>query len=338
MDTIKVRKRLSNIQQESRRRAKQDICCICGKTVTSFCNSHSIPRFVLERIARDGQVLNGAYALDLPFVHQQDGVNRSGTFYLLCNDCDNMFFSDYENENALLDDPTTRSLAQIDLKNVLLQLSKRYYEVELYDVLQERTSNLHNKIYLDTIHSLDIRDYLFDFRRAMKIITKNLKSGYDIVYSELLPYVVPIATQSGITMTKDMENNTINDIYNDSPDNRIQTMHCCVFPLKDKTRILLFHHKDDRNYKSFDRQFAKLSKLEKLQYINYLIFKYTDNYFAAPELTSCFSTEMKLKQLCRENGDLPDLGFVPMMDDIIPYQPVAPDEIPNFLSEDHKLH
>ena len=92
MDTIKVKKRLSNIQQESRRRAKLDKCCICGKTVSSFCNSHSIPRFVLERIARDGQVLNGACALDLLFINQQDGVNRSGTFYLLCNDCDNKFF------------------------------------------------------------------------------------------------------------------------------------------------------------------------------------------------------------------------------------------------------
>lgn len=337
MDIIEARKILSQYQHESQRRAKEEKCFICGNKVTSFCNSHSVPQFVLKHIAKDGKVLNGACALEIEYVNQEDGVNRSGTFSLICRECDSHIFSDYENEESLVNFPSNRVLAEMDLKNTLQQISKRHFEIELYALIQERKKNLQNKGLLDDIHSLDVRDYTFDYKRAKKIIDKNLKSGYVLTYTTLLPYVVPIAAQSGITLMKDLSGNVVNDIYNTSPDIRMQSLHCCIFPLTDSTRIIVFHHKDDRNYVRFDQQFAKLNEEEKLKLINYLQFQYSENYFASPTIEKTLSTNEQLKALCGENGDAPNLGFSTFEDLLIKHQPIPIEAIPNFLSEQYKL-
>lgn len=48
---------IRNIVKESKRTAKMESCPICGKIQTSFCNSHSIPQFVLQNIACNGMLL-----------------------------------------------------------------------------------------------------------------------------------------------------------------------------------------------------------------------------------------------------------------------------------------
>ena len=59
-------KALSLNISEARKRAKRDTCIYCGKQVTSFCNSHSIPRFVLDNIDAAGEVLSHSAILHLP--------------------------------------------------------------------------------------------------------------------------------------------------------------------------------------------------------------------------------------------------------------------------------
>ena len=41
------KKQMSRILKEARQ-LQEDTCYFCGKSVTSFCNSHSVPRFVLK--------------------------------------------------------------------------------------------------------------------------------------------------------------------------------------------------------------------------------------------------------------------------------------------------
>ena len=43
------KKKMSKINKEARQAAKRDTCYFCGKPCTSFCNSHSIPRFCLNK-------------------------------------------------------------------------------------------------------------------------------------------------------------------------------------------------------------------------------------------------------------------------------------------------
>ena len=89
----------------------------------------------------------------------------------------------------------------------------------------------------------------------------------------------------------------INDIYDLSPKWRVQPLNLCVFPLTEKTVVLLFHHRDDRNMKVFDKAFLKLSDNNKLKYINYLIFRYTENFAISPIVPEKILDNEKLHEL-----------------------------------------
>ena len=56
-DKVDVRKRINKMLSTARRNAKPTVCALCGKTVTSFCNSHSVPQMALKPIADNGKLL-----------------------------------------------------------------------------------------------------------------------------------------------------------------------------------------------------------------------------------------------------------------------------------------
>lgn len=60
------KKQMSRLLKEARQAAKRDTCYFCGKSVTSFCNSHSVPRFCLENIATNGDALTLNTVVDNP--------------------------------------------------------------------------------------------------------------------------------------------------------------------------------------------------------------------------------------------------------------------------------
>ena len=92
---LKYKKKMSQILKEARQTAKNEECYYCGKSVSSFCMSHSVPRFSLENIAINGEVLTLNTIVDNPFMDKENGVKKAGTFQLICNDCDRKIFSDY---------------------------------------------------------------------------------------------------------------------------------------------------------------------------------------------------------------------------------------------------
>jgi len=118
----------------------------------------------------------------------------------------------------------------------MMQLAKRFHEVALYNKFDDR---IHHKELLDEEHQLDIRDYYFDFKRAKKIIDKDLKSGYIILYYKVLNYVTPIAMQGPIVVHRDFDGEIVNDINNFNPSIRMQQLQVGVFPLKKTTAIII---------------------------------------------------------------------------------------------------
>lgn len=337
MDIIDAKKKASNIQRESRKDSKPTHCLLCGKETSRFCNSHSVPQFILKNITVNGEVLNAAYAIEIPIVSSKDGINRSGTFSYICHDCDNKYFADYENERALLNEPTNRIMAEIALKDTIQLLSKRNYEISLYKLLQNEFHAYENKEFLDEIHQLDIRDYSFEMKRAKKIIDKELKSGYVVLFSELLPYRTPIAAQSGITLDKDIDGGIINEINNISDDSMTQRLHCGIFPLRESTRVILCRHKDDRRYMKFERQFNRLSFNKKLEYINYIVIKYTENYFLSPTIKDIVDNHERLRALSQEVYGSPNFGYSTDVLSDFAYIPVTSEEIPCFLDAEYQL-
>lgn len=76
MSNIELKKQINQLNREAAQKAKRDTCLICGKSCTSFCNSHIIPQFILKSIADDGIVLQGTSAFNNQIEGHQFALNK----------------------------------------------------------------------------------------------------------------------------------------------------------------------------------------------------------------------------------------------------------------------
>ena len=174
IDIVSVRRQIADEFRKAQRDAKPTECILCGQRKTSFCNSHSIPQMVLRNIAEKGRVLEANALIGFEILDIGKGVNNSGTFYFICNDCDSKYFQDYENPENLLHRPTDRMMAEIALKDTLIQLYKRRIELKLFDSLQEKTGGYENFELLRQIKQLDIDEYNEEISFYKRIIVENM--------------------------------------------------------------------------------------------------------------------------------------------------------------------
>ena len=166
----------NKLKKDIQKQVKPSECILCGKTITSCCNSHSVPKMVLKNIADNGKVLQMAACLKLDIFDIEKGVNNSGTFFFICNECDSVYFKQYENETALLTAPNDTMMAQIALKSALQQLSKRKYESQLFK------QAIPNKAYVELtsmVQELDMSEYVKDISLYKDIINhpKSIANG-----------------------------------------------------------------------------------------------------------------------------------------------------------------
>ena len=202
---IEMRKKYSKLINESKRQAKQEKCLWCGKKITRFCNSHSVPRCVLDNIDTDGKVDYFNAIVNIPFINSDKGMNEAGTFKLLCPECDGKIFQDYESLEALKEIPSERMLEEIALKNILLMLNKRYTEIALYNNLLKESKIPYPFDKKQEVNSLDERDYFWDFNRIKEIMKENdERCEFKLFYWKHLDYTVPIAFQGPITLYGDL--------------------------------------------------------------------------------------------------------------------------------------
>lgn len=221
MDNIEQRKKIANILKRAKNTAKPDKCIVCGEAQTSFCNSHLVPQMILKTIAEDGKLLHANALVGIEVLDIEKGVNNAGTFHFICKKCDGTLFQDYENRDALINYPSDNMLAEIAMKNMLLMLSKRGEEKEIFNIIQKESNGFENKEILDEIQSLDTKEYLEDFRFYKEIIDKKISGCFQILYWKKLPYVVPVAAQSPITIYQDLNGDIINDVYSEDPNCRM---------------------------------------------------------------------------------------------------------------------
>ena len=279
-------KALSRNISEARKRAKRDTCMYCGKQATSFCNSHSVPRFVLDNIDVTGEVLSHNAILHLPTsaLKENPGLKKAGTFQMICEDCDHVIFRDYENPESYSISSSLSSdiLAQIALKNYLFVIAKRRFEIELRKITQEKVGFDIGQEEIEVL-KMDLHNYTNKYRKAKNAVTKKSNSYY-MFYYKLLDYVVPIAYQGVVALSVGLNGQVINDVYNYNPKYCVSDLHICVFPLKSKTAIMLFIENGDKRYRKFYKEFDKLPVEEQLGIINYILFLYTEDYFASKSI------------------------------------------------------
>lgn len=338
VDKIEIRKSINKLKSLARNQAKGKVCLICGKEQTSFCNSHSVPQMVLHSISEDGKILQPSLlmGMDADIIDGKKGIGNSGTFHCICKDCDGKFFQDYENHIHLIDSPNDMIMAEIAVKNILLKLDSIKTDLEIrgieHEELSKKFENADIEVY---IKKIDLDDYTNELLFHKQIVEKNITDRYQVLFWKVLPYTVPIAMQSVFPVTKDIEGNIINDIFDMSRCNRLQYLHMAVFPFQDKSIVLAFFHKRDRKYKNLRKQFFTISEDDALKYINFFVFKYTDNYYISPKIEKDVCSNKFLLKLSREKDGYPSLGIMgPHNNYGAGYKPVSSDDIPNFLSRE----
>ena len=307
-DIIKVSKATNSLIKDSRAISKPTECYYCGKPCDGFCNSHTLPAFCLRNIAEKGKVFYSNSILDSPLLKNDKGVNESGTFHLICRECDSKIFQVYENPDNYDKIPTTKMLAQINMKNNLKNISKRLMEPEMYQLMGERIGT--NEEWIDTksvVNELDLAEFKDSFSRAKKRDIKPFLGEYYIGFYEKLPYVVPMAFQGTIALIFDLEGNVINNIYDLDPKYKIRNVGICIFPFEESSIIMLFVDKDNARYSKFFRQLRKLDLENQLSIINYIIFSYSEDYFLSPNLDK--ETLNKLMALSGKTSEM--IGFYP---------------------------
>ncbi len=337
---IEIKTKLNRIISQSRRRSKRDKCFYCNEEKTSFCNSHSVPAFCLKNIADNGSLYYSNTLIDVAILDYEKGVKNAGTFQLICRECDSKIFQQYEDPNNYECVPTPRMLAQIAIKNYLRHIGKRLNEHAIYDIMHEInpimkqfTDDMHN------IQELDLLEYKDGLKKAKRISEKNWNGEYYLFCYEKLNYVVPVAFQGSITLIVDLDGNIINNIYNKDDKYRTQDVHICIFPLKEKSVVMMFIDSNSKRYRNFYKKFNKLSHNDKLSLINYIIFLYSEDVFLSKKIPKEILEHDRLIEVCQQSSvailDNPLVDVTEALKE--EYDLSRMNEIPNLLSEQYKL-
>lgn len=296
---------IKNIEREYYINATQKRCYICKKVCSSFCNSHSIPQFVLQHLSEQGSYSNFANIAKIDFLKPKVGKSKAGTFDLICRKCDSSFFSDYENKDIYVNLEKTIPaivLSEIAIKNHLFAISKANNELslgfallkyikenkpEFYDyfrIKQEFQLKLTEKRMkiIENIYAYD--KYYFD---------KDIPT-YEIIEQIELPYTLPIAYQQEIPIMKGLSGEKINTFV----EGLLYLIHMCVFPLENKSLILLFSHCSDDKYNQFKKDFKSLSLDKKLEIANLMILQYSEDFYCNTEILEKVNKDNNLTEYC----------------------------------------
>lgn len=287
--------------------SKLDYCICCGNKVTSFCNSHTLPRFILKSISDNGMVVTSNNFFKMPLISNELGLNNSGTFKRICKQCDSTVFQAYEEIDKLLVLPRKKIMTQIDLKNTLRMYDKRSNEIELYNIMISEYADefiLPELLKKQRINNLDFNEIKNELERDIKILKKQSASSFELIYWKILDYVTPIAFQGHIALYGDLSGNIINDLYNIKKDYVIENLNLCVFPLKNKTVIIMFVSKENKKYKNFIKQFKKLKDHEKLRLISFIIFNYSEDFFISKKANDDLLNNVELDNVTQNISDI----------------------------------
>lgn len=302
-DEARYNKAIRRDFSEAKKRAKKDECYVCKKQVSSFCKSHSVPQFCLKRIAVDGKVFMSGIQKSIPYLGDDTGVGSAGTFQIICRECDNTIFQQYENPLSYDKKPTTQMLAQIAMNNYLQMIYKREFEQALYYNLEESMPDKIDATGLHLMKNIDLDEYVSSYNRAKIASNGHHEDWYYLCYYSKLNYTVPIAFQGQIALICDFDNNIINDIYNPSSDYKTQDINIAVFPLENESVVFAFIDSRYKRYKRFYKRLNSLKLEEQLSVLNYIIFKYSENVFVSKSIPDTVLLDSAFINVCSSTSD-----------------------------------
>lgn len=365
-DNPEIKRQLGNIKalrEKAQTTSRPKECILCGQKTSKFCNSHTIPQFILRHITKDQRFRYWQEFVDYPGEKYQLGIKEAVVFHVICTKCDGSVFSKYESPRSYKEPTISQEMMrEIALKNYLHEYSNALEQYQLYLLLQKKITG-DNEEFLNSLQQIGLTvvdgrqeildEYLKtskrnvrDYRKEINVISGSRPYQFVPIFDINLNYVVPVAVQTNINLVRGISGELINNIYDDDEHYDLYPLHICIFPLKSSTRVFIFLQKNHLNrYKRFRKDFSKLSLLDKLHLLAYLIPLYTESFLLAENINQDVINSPKMKELFQKIGFYQ--GLLPSNDSTYINTQVIEEtkeeyslshyrEIPNYLSEEYK--
>lgn len=95
-----LKKQLNDLNCKIYKDIKATNCMLCGNAMTSPCNSHTVPQFVLKEIVIKGKVCYGQTLSKVKEIDTEKGVNNAFTFKLICKNVITYFLKNMNQKKA----------------------------------------------------------------------------------------------------------------------------------------------------------------------------------------------------------------------------------------------
>ena len=267
------------------------VCLICEKMVSSYCNSHSVPKFCLKNISF-GQRLDSLNSIiKQPTSKLEFGAKEAGTFFSICNNCDNTLFEHYENPNNYEQDSISQKMMyEIALKCYVRQIYRHKLQYKYYTDFNIACSF---PVEFEVLAQAEAEDSVTFSKEFKKLLAR--KMSFNLLYYEKLYYKVPIAFQDCICLISDYDGNLINNPYGESKNQ--QMIFLCVFPLEEGSAIIIFSDAKSNRYSRFIKRFNELSLDNKLKSILFIMLAYSENIFISKTISDFIKKDEKIKEI-----------------------------------------
>ena len=268
-------------------------CVLCGKKISSACNSHVVPQFILKQIAENGRVSygHGLHKREIGGLERTTGIKNAYPFRLICNDCDRELFKNYENPDNLyrydeLDINTQKKiLCEMAIKAHLSHINMKFRTMVMQDMITGGKLGMMEQegkaVFFQRIDIIEHERYV---RKLRKTIKTN-KNPFVMVFDKVLDYKTKIATQTIINYNFDLNGEMVFDPTLMLNDNESRYFYLMILPLIDKTRILFYIEKEHfHNVENIVEQFNDLTEEEKIHFLFISLIIHDQQFYMSPSL------------------------------------------------------
>jgi len=304
---IDFSKFMSTIQKSRlKEKDKNKRCFICKKKNKDVCNSHTIPRFVLKNIAKDGKLNNTQIFNSAKLIKNESGINNTHTFHSICKNCDNTIFKEYETPENLENEPTQKIMKQIALKNHISRFNKHNEEKKLYNHILKDFKNFQSgevvAHFVKQILPVTEHNYCYNRKRAnaiLKALSTDTKL-YKLCYYKKLNHVVPFSIQANSILSLGFNDELLANTFEFTDFDNVDDIHFCIYPLKSQTVIFIFCSVDMNIYDNFFNILKEKNTAEQLSILNFISFAYFEDIYLHQQLDSSILNNSHLQKLTQE--------------------------------------
>lgn len=299
-------KQESKFIREANKQAKAEECLLCGRKMTSPCNSHVVPQFILRGIAESGKVAYG-HALNLFDVGGADrvtGVNNAYTFRLICNGCDNKYFKHYENPNNILnysvltDAEKKTIMCELAIKAHLSHIQMKFRDLILLNQATQGGVAKSIKEHKPNARQLDIIEHQTYVKKLKKMMRKD-KNPFVVLFDKELDYQTKLAAQTLINYNFNLKGERIFDCDLLTSYNKSTYFYLMILPYKGKTRVMFYIEASSLvNVHQIVDEFDTLNEEDKLHFLFVSLIIHDQQFYMTPSFAKqIFKKDKKIVKL-----------------------------------------